>query len=142
MHIAAVTNDGRSISAHFGRARNYLVMTVEDGKVVSSEMRDKAACEHGHHKHEDDSQVQAGSNVSLTAATPTTPAISEADTHNQATALIADCEVVLSRGMGRGMYANLQRAGLRVVLTKITLIDDAVEAFLAGTLEEHPELVH
>ena len=49
---------------------------------------------------------------------------------------------MLSRGMGKGMYANLERTGVRPVLTTIVLIDEAVAAFLAGTLEEHPELVH
>ena len=34
MKIAAVTDDGKTISAHFGRARYYVVVTVEDGKVT------------------------------------------------------------------------------------------------------------
>jgi predicted Fe-Mo cluster-binding NifX family protein len=57
-------------------------------------------------------------------------------------AAIADCDVVLSRGMGRGMYANLQRAGIRAVLTDVPTVEEAVAAFLAGTLNEKPELVH
>jgi predicted Fe-Mo cluster-binding NifX family protein len=45
MKIAAITENGTTISQHFGRAPYYLVVTVEDGKVVSKEQRDKA----GHH---------------------------------------------------------------------------------------------
>jgi len=41
--IAIVTDDGQSISAHFGRARAYAVITVEDGVVVGREIRPKAA---------------------------------------------------------------------------------------------------
>jgi predicted Fe-Mo cluster-binding NifX family protein len=146
MKIAAVSNDDRSISAHFGRARAYTVLTIEDGAVVQREVRDKSACGHSHHGHghshdhhdHHDSPEQA-TNVTMTGrATPAPPP----DPHSSAAALIADCEVVLSRGMGQGMYRNLQRAGVRPVLTDIVQIDDAVAAYLAGTLQEHPELVH
>ena len=41
MKIAAISEDGTTISQHFGRAPYYLVITVEDGKVVSKEKRDK-----------------------------------------------------------------------------------------------------
>lgn len=139
MKIAIVTNDSRSISAHFGRARNYLVLTVEQGAVVAREVREKPA--HSHHDHHDDHDHDApGANIALADTAPDPATIDPR--HGNAAHLIADCEVVLSRGMGNGMYANLERAGVRPVLTKIVLIDEAVAAFLAGTLEEHPELVH
>lgn len=138
MKIAAVTNDGRSISAHFGRARHYLVMTIENQAVVSSEIRDKAACDHSHHHDHHDHPAQA-SNLTLMDAAPATQG---SDHHADAVSLIADCEIVLSRGMGRGMHTRLQSAGVRAVLTDIVLIEDAVAAYLAGNLQEHPELVH
>jgi len=149
MKIAVVTNDERSVSAHFGRARIYLVVTVEDGAIVARETRDKAACDHsghgheghGHrdHDHDHDHAPQVG-NLTLTDAAPS--AAPDGNSHASAATLIADCAVVLSRGMGRGMYANLQRAGVRPVLTDIVLIEDALAAYLAGTLTEYPELVH
>jgi predicted Fe-Mo cluster-binding NifX family protein len=43
--IAAVTDDGETISQHFGRARYYKVYVVDDGTITGREMRDKA----GHH---------------------------------------------------------------------------------------------
>ncbi len=36
MKIAAITDDGKTISLHFGRAQQYLVATVENGQIVSS----------------------------------------------------------------------------------------------------------
>jgi len=57
-------------------------------------------------------------------------------------AVIADCDVVLSRGMGRGMYQNLQQAGIFPILTTVPNIDEAVAAYLQGRLENHPELIH
>jgi hypothetical protein len=41
MKIAAITDDGQTISQHFGRAAYYLVAIVEDGKVIDRQMRDK-----------------------------------------------------------------------------------------------------
>ena len=41
MKIAAITDDGVTISQHFGRAPYYLVYTVEDGEIVDRELREK-----------------------------------------------------------------------------------------------------
>jgi len=138
MKIAAVSNDGTTISAHFGKARSFAVLTVEDGRVVGQEMRQKDQCSHGHDHHDHDH----GHDTTQTFSVGSAPASASADPHVQAMAAIADCDVVLSRGMGRGMYANLQRAGIRAVLTDVPDVEEAVAAFLAGTLNEKPELVH
>jgi len=45
MKIAAISDDGTTISQHFGRAPLYVVVTVEEGKIVGQETRDKT----GHH---------------------------------------------------------------------------------------------
>jgi len=34
MKVAVVTDDGESVSQHFGRARYYAVFEVDDGKIV------------------------------------------------------------------------------------------------------------
>ena len=41
MKIAVITDDGKTISQHFGRAPYYMVFSVEDGKISGREMRDK-----------------------------------------------------------------------------------------------------
>jgi predicted Fe-Mo cluster-binding NifX family protein len=56
MKIAAVTEDGITISQHFGRAPYYVVVTIADGRVVSKEVRDKVghaqfASEHQEEHH-------------------------------------------------------------------------------------------
>ncbi|MCK7517641.1 MAG: hypothetical protein MZV64_07950 [Ignavibacteriales bacterium] len=58
INIAAVTDDGTTISQHFGRAKFYEVLFVENGKVVKRERREKlghnnfAQEEHHHHSGE------------------------------------------------------------------------------------------
>ncbi len=46
MKIAFATDDGKTISAHFGKASHYLVVSIENGQPVQNELRDKPA--HGH----------------------------------------------------------------------------------------------
>ncbi len=58
MKIAAITDDGKTISQHFGRAAHYLVATVEDGKIVNREMRDKLGHAHFANEPHDEEQGQ------------------------------------------------------------------------------------
>ena len=46
MKIALVTEDGQTISQHFGRAAHYLVVTIEDGKIIGRQLRDKLGHTH------------------------------------------------------------------------------------------------
>ena len=132
MKIAAITDDGQRLSRHFGRARHFLVFTVEEGKLMGSELRDKA----GHHTfapHEEADHGHAGPHGLDPASR---------GRHAQMLAAIADCQVVLAGGMGQGMYLNLQDAGIRPVLTEMLDIREATQSFLEGRLVERPESVH
>ena len=132
MKIAAITDDGKTISQHFGRARYYLVVTVEDGKVLTQERRDKA----GHHTfapHETTEPHASGPHGFDSASR---------NRHGQMLATIQDCQVVLAGGMGMGMQRNLEEVGIRPVLTDMQDIQEAVQAFLDGRLAERPDLAH
>ena len=39
--VAIVTNDGNSVSQHFGRSRYYKIISLENGEIVGTEMRDR-----------------------------------------------------------------------------------------------------
>ena len=128
MKIAAITDDGVTISMHFGRARYYKVLTIEDGEVVAEELRDKL----GHHNfadsHADESDPR-GHGFGAAAQ----------DRHTRMAAAIADCDVLLCRGMGRGAYISMEQAGIRPIVTDIADIGEAVRAYLDGTIEDHTE---
>jgi len=130
--IAAITDDGQKLSRHFGRARQFLVVTVEDGKVVSQELRDKA----GHHTFGPHHEAGAGEGG------PHGFDPASRGRHAQMLAAIADCQVVLAGGMGQGMLLNLQQTGIRPVLTEVQDIQEAIRAFVEGRLPEHPDLAH
>lgn len=130
MKIAIITDDGATLSQHFGRARHYLVCTVEDGRVVHRELRDKA----GHHTF----AAQPGSDHHGSDLHGFDPA--SRSRHAQMLAAITDCQVVLAGGMGMGMQGNFEEVGIRPVLTDIEDIEEAVRAFIEGRLVVRPDL--
>ncbi len=140
MKIAVVTEDGQTISQHFGRAPYYLVFTVEEQSITRRELREKAghhdfAGEHGHHEHsqEHGHHHEHGEH----GCGP------EADRkHARMIEAITDCQVVLVRGMGRGAYIAMEQAGITPIVTDIADAETAVRAYLKGSLTNHPERLH
>lgn len=55
---------------------------------------------------------------------------------------IGDCQVLLAGGMGLGARASLEAIGVKPILTNVREIDAAVQAYLAGELEDQPKLLH
>ncbi len=134
MKIAAVSDDGTTISQHFGRAPFYVVATVENGRIVARETRDKM----GH------AQFAGEPGEGVREADPRGHGFDPAaqDRHVRMAAAIADCQVLLARGMGAGAYESMRVAGISPVVTDIADIDAAVAAYLAGALHDHVERLH
>lgn len=136
MKIAVVTDDGQTISAHFGRATQYTVVTVEDGQIIATELREKANHRdfqsEGRHDHDHHHEHGHGHGHGRHSA----------EKHRLMFGSIPDCQILLARGMGQGAYAATQQAGIRPILTEIKRIDDAVQAVIDGTIQDHPERLH
>jgi len=62
--------------------------------------------------------------------------------HARMAAAIADCQVLLARGMGAGAYQSMEQAGIRPIITDIPTIDGAVQAYLSGQILDHTERLH
>lgn len=130
--IAAITDDGKTISQHFGRAAYYLVATVENGQIVNRELRDKLG--HAHFANEPHLEEQPGQPHGMDAASH--------NKHLQMAEAIADCQALLCRGMGMGAYTSMQARGIRPVVTDIVSIDEAVMAYVAGSIVDQVERLH
>ena len=121
--IAFVTDDGTTISSHFGRARFYEVVTFAGGVLAGRERREKA----GHHssgQHDGHGHGQHEAN------------------HGMMIAPIAGCSLLVARGMGMGAHTFLSAAGITPVLTDLHTIDEALTAFSTGTLTDNPRRLH
>lgn len=145
MKIAFVSDNGTTISRHFGRAHQYVVVTLEAGQEVARELRVKDACGHGHHGHghghghgHDHEHKDHGHDEHA----PQANHAEEHEQHNDQLAAITDCDLVVAGGMGTGMDQRLRAAGLRTVRTRMKGIDQALQAYLAGELSDMIELVH
>lgn len=132
MKIAAITDDGTTISQHFGRAAYYLVVTVEDNRIVNRELRNKLG--HAHFVDQHHEAEQPGQPHGMDAASH--------NKHLQMAEAIDDCEALLCRGMGMGAYQSIQVRGIRPVVTDIAAIDEAVMAYVQGTIVDRVERLH
>ncbi len=132
MKIAAITDDGKTISQHFGRAPYYLVVTVENGQIVNREMRDKLG--HAHFANDPHEEDKPGQPHGFGPAAQ--------NRHVQMAQAIADCQALLCGGMGRGAYESMRTRGIKPVVTDITLIDEAVQAYAAGRIVDQTDRLH
>ena len=132
MKIAAITDDGRTISQHFGRAPYYLVATVENGAIVNRETRDKLGHAHfANEPHEDD---QPGQPHGFGPAAQ--------NRHVQMAEAIADCQALLCGGMGAGAYQSMVQRGIKPVVTEIASSDEAVMAYVEGKIVDRTDRLH
>jgi predicted Fe-Mo cluster-binding NifX family protein len=130
INIAAVTDDGTTISQHFGRAKFYEVVFVENGKVVKRERREKL----GHHNFALEEHHHPGEQHGL-----------DDHSHNKHVSMadaIKDCQVLLARGMGNGAYQSMLQLNIKPIVTDIKGIDDAINEFINGTIVDHTEKLH
>jgi len=135
MKIAVVTDDGKTVSQHFGQARYYAVLTLAGRAIEQREMIDRS-----------DTLVSVGEHE------PRHGLSGEIDCHGTGTAAaarhlqmiqpIAGCQALLARGMGWSARECLISAGIRPILTDIESLDEAVQAYLDGTIVDHVEQLH
>jgi predicted Fe-Mo cluster-binding NifX family protein len=131
MKIAVISDDGTTVSQHFGRASYYVVVTAEDGEVVDKEKREKAGHQSfagQHQEHEPGERHGFGAGAQSKHA-----AMAEA---------IADCQVLIAGGMGWGAYENMTSRGIETVITDIQNIDEAVRLYLEGKLLNLRQRLH
>ncbi len=132
MKIAVITDDGKKISQHFGRAPYYLVLSIEAGKVVNKELRDKM----GH------TQFSGQHVESESESAPHGMDNASHNKHISMADVIADCEALICGGMGMGAYESMRRLNIKPVVTQMSDAEEAVQAYIDGKLVDQTELLH
>jgi predicted Fe-Mo cluster-binding NifX family protein len=140
MKIAVATEDGKKISAHFGRSPYFAIFEIEGGKTANRSMRPNTFTghfrgghgegEHGHgeHGHGAGEGHQHGSG--------------DGRGHGAVAEGLGDCGVVISHGMGRAAWEDLRARGIEMIVTDERDVDTAVQKYLAGDLKDHVEKLH
>jgi predicted Fe-Mo cluster-binding NifX family protein len=126
--LAFVTDDGVTISAHFGRALHYEIVRLQDGKVVERNRVSKA----GHHTWGEGAHTHGGHEGGR----------HQGEKHAAMTAPLTGVSVLVARGMGMGAQQHLIASGIEPLLTDLHTIDEAVDHYVAGTLVNNPRRLH
>ncbi len=112
MKIAVATRNTEALTGHYGAARAFVVVEIDDdGVVLSREVREK-------------------------------PGRNEPGHGRRAAELVADCDVVIAGGMGLKAAEHLRAAGVEVVLTDVRDLDEGVRRFARGELPHLEERFH
>jgi predicted Fe-Mo cluster-binding NifX family protein len=135
MKIAVVTDDGITVSQHFGRARYYAVFSIEVQQVMGQEMLDRS----GTLLPVADHEARQGLTEQIDCHGTGTAA---AAAHLRMVQPIEDCQALVARGMSWSARECLLSAHIRPILTDIESLDEVVKAYLDGSLLDHTELVH
>lgn len=132
MRLAAVSDDGTTISLHFGRARLYVVVGVEGGEVTHTETRTKLGHEDfgggGHGPHEPGQRRGHGRGARAR--------------HTAMMEAISDCRALLARGMGWGACEALSDMGIDAVVTDVADVGEATRLYARGELPNLRERLH
>lgn len=128
MKIAVVSENGKTVSQHFGRATHYVIVNTDGSRILGKESRLKA----GHHDFAvEERGCSCGAHVDESSIY---------DRHRPMVLNILDCDVLLAGGMGWGAYEGLKSRGIKAILTDI--IEEAVRLYLGGNLPNVMERLH
>jgi len=120
--IAIATNDQRRVTGHIGKCRSFMIYEINDKKIVNKELRENLFTNHrmGHaHEHHGEG---GGHN------------------HNHLIEGLKDCKYLISSGGGWRVVEDLKQDNITTLFSDVELIEDAVDMFIKGELENDSEL--
>ncbi len=139
MKIALPSDNQQTIAAHFGRTKGFLVFQVENGEVQSKEYRQNTFTGHAKglhvdHDHEHDHKHGHGHAHGQHDGHGHGNGHGHGHDHGGIIKGLADCEVVIAKGMGKRMLVHFREANKQALLVKVDNAEEAVKEFLAGSL--------
>lgn len=121
MKVAVASDDGKTISSHFGRSKGFVVFEIEDGKILDKKYVPNTFTGHARGSHHE--------------------GLHHHDSHVSIIENLRDCEAVISHGMGRRLYDDLTSVGIKVYVTEKTDVDEAIELYIKRELRNASELL-
>jgi len=119
--VAVATDDGKTISAHPARAKYFEIITISDGKITDRVRITKEI--HDALNVEGEKSSLNGKNKHIIPAFP-------------------ECTHMIARGIGSNAYHRLLRLDIHPILTDIHSIDEAINAFILGSIISHTNRIH
>ncbi len=112
MKIAVTSQNKREITGHAGKCRKFWIFDISDGKISNKHLLELPKEESFH------------------------------ESSKQAAHPLDDIQVLITGGMGTGMVQRLEMKGIEGFITSEIAPEQAVTAYLAGTLENLPPHQH
>ncbi|MEJ2008658.1 MAG: NifB/NifX family molybdenum-iron cluster-binding protein [Acidobacteriota bacterium] len=117
MRIAVASQDGESISAHFGRCASFIIFDAEDGTVLRKELRQNTHASHG----------VGNCHVAGHGDQP--------HSHAALVQVLHDCQAALCYGMGCRAADDLRQNGIQpVIVDRKRSPEEAVALYVEGKL--------
>jgi len=110
--IAIATDNEKTISSHFGRTRGFLIVDIEDNDIQKVEYRENNFTRH--------TRAIQGS--------------SRGDTQSAVSDALADCEALISGGMGQRIYSYLSQTNIKPYITSEINIEKAIQLYINQVL--------
>ncbi len=126
MKIAIPSNDKVTINKHFGRSKGFLVVEIQDKKVVNTEYKENNFTGHSHgHSHQHGHNHEHGEGGG--------------HSHEGIFNAIGNCEVVISGGMGRRLYNDFAQNKIDVYVTQEQNVEKAIQLFINNSLDHNSD---
>lgn len=122
--IAIATNDQNRVTGHIGKCRAFMVYEIDGEKIVSKELRENNFTNHrrgGEHHH---SHGEGGGHR-----------------HTHLIEGLKDCKYLISSGGGWRVVEDLKQHNISTLFTEVEMIEDAVNMFIKGELNNETNLV-
>ena len=120
--IAIATDDQKRVTGHIGRCRSFMIFDINDNKIINKELRDNIFTNHRMgqaHQHHGEG---GGHN------------------HNHLIEGLKDCKYLISSGGGWRVVEDLKQHNITTLFSDVEFIEDAVNMFIKGELENDSEL--
>jgi predicted Fe-Mo cluster-binding NifX family protein len=120
--IAIATDDQIRVTGHLGRCRAFMVYEINDNKIIKKELRENVFTHHRMgqaHQHHGEG---GGHN------------------HNHLIEGLRDCKYLISSGGGWRVVEDLKQHNITTLFSDVELIEEAVDLFIKGELENDAEL--
>jgi len=117
VRIGIATDDGTIVAAHTGRCAGVVVFDISAATASRRELRpnDLAPYLRGRCVAEPDGEASPGK-----------------EPHSRFARLLADCQVLITRGIGPRLREDLNRAGIEVHVVSEASVDRAARLYAAG----------
>ena len=123
--VAVASNDQKRITGHIGRCRSFVVFEIDGDKVVNREVRENLFTNHRmmHHNHQHRGEGEGR------------------HSHSHLINGLKDCNYLISRGGGWRVVEDLKQHNITPLFADVELIEDAINMFVKGELQNDTDLV-